>query len=794
MAAEGNRLEGVGNKAAYLFAAEGVEYGGLRVAAFRLADRLGAPFELELLADRRASDGPLDLATLLDQPATLGITTAMRWRPVHGVVIAAEEIDRTKEIFLYRFVVAAPAWRMSQRVRYRTFVDRTLREVLTALLENRSMAAPSGAGGLAMTTPLSSPSPTWAPSAFEPANAVYRWAVSETERLDDRKLRSYVVQYGESDLDLFHRLLEEEGLTYFTEHGEDAVCLTIVDHPGAVSPFGREERVKLVSDVAGMQAHAEHITSLRRGHRLDWGSTTAKDWDPARPTAPQRSLALDEKPTGEDLDPALFVHDTFPSRDGHVDRPCTVPATLAVERRAAERSRMTGRSTIRFLAPSLKIHIEDDRGLFEDTAVVVTEVTSFANDLVPEGTILDREPSGPLERRVQARRNERFFENELVALPEDVRYRPPLTARPPRLHGVQTAVVSAEEVVGEPPEIHRNEAGEVRLRFPWDERLEPGRPSSIWVRVSQGWAGAGYGHVFTPRVGQEVLVAYEHGDPERPLIVGRVYDAIQPIPYTKPTQSTIKTKSSPKSDGYNELRFDDEAGNEEVYLQAERNLNELVKASHSTSVGGDQSNGVGGNQSNAVAGNRTHTVKGNEDDDINGNRTVHVGVNETRKIDSFLKTVVGASEDRSISEFRNTKVGAGDSLHVGGWRSVEVVTGHKRVVSGPDHVQVADRDVRVAGVHNMDASVHKMIAGASNLLTGPHFKAEAWGTFIELTPGSAVITNGAASISLVGGSVVIKADTIVLEGGGGTVAVHGAIDLNGKGEITATAGVIKLNG
>src|SRR5439155_8357711 len=131
----------------------------------------------------------------------------------------------------------------------------------------------------------------------------------------------------------------------------------------------------------------------------------------------------------------------------------------------------------------------------------------------------------------------------------------------PRVEGVQSAIVT-DETGGSSrdPEIDSDEFARVRVRFPWDQRSD-GTPSSYWIRVSQYWAGAGFGALFTPRVGQEVLVAFLQGDPDRPTIVGRVYNRTNPLPLddveNRPDRSTIKSHSTPDADGSNEIRFDD---------------------------------------------------------------------------------------------------------------------------------------------------------------------------------------------------------------------------------------------
>ncbi len=758
---------GRGDKRDYVLGlAEG--WDAVEVVRWRGVQALGQPYKLEVTCARRREDGPLELAPMLDRPATLRVATETRWVQQHGIIVGSDEVDRTRTSYLYRFELAPPSYRMTQRVRYRTFVDQTLEDILVALLENRSVPHPMGHGGLARRSDAPAPS-TSAPrfDSFDAPREQFRLAIGDTSRLSDAALRRYVVQYGESDHDLLHRLLEEEGLTYFFEHAEDAVVMTIVDQPGQVSPFAREDRRSLRGDGRGTDvSDRETVRSLRRAERLLWGGTTGRDWDPARSQSPRMACALDEVPAEQgkprSVDPDLFAQDVFPTRDAEVADACLVPATLAVERRAAARSRRVGRSSVRSLEPGLKLTLTDPSGLHDEQGLVITAVTTFATQLLPEDTALDDERWG----LGAAPHSSPTYENEFLALPEDIRFRPELSTARPRVHGMHTAVVSADEIQGSPPEIHINESSQVRLRFPWDERIEPGRPSSCWVRVSQAWAGAGYGDVFVPRVGQEVLVAYLAGDPERPLVVGRVYNATQPVPYTKPTVSTLKSKSSPDSDGYNELRFDDEAGNEEVYLQAEKNLNELVKACHSTSVGGDQSNSVGGNQSNSVKGDRDH----------------HVGGSETNGIDAGMTTTIRAFEERTVIGPRTTTVHGQEHTAVLASRTALISGAEKRTVLGPDRVAISgERSVKVLGAHTMSSA-------ELNKLTGPVFHAAGGGATLHASDGVISIDNGAgAAIVLTGNTIILCASSIM-------ALSKGTIRMVAGGPITGTAPTIKLNG
>jgi type VI secretion system secreted protein VgrG len=196
-----------------------------------------------------------------------------------------------------------------------------------------------------------------------------------------------------------------------------------------------------------------------------------------------------------------------------------------------------------------------------------------------------------------------------MAIPSDRQYRPPRVTEKPIIHGAQTA-----KVVGAAgKEISTDEYGRVKLQFHWDRKSTKDLGSSCWVRVSQAWAGSKFGAMHIPRIGQEVIVEFLEGDPDRPIVTGRVYNRDQMPPYTldeNQTQSGIKSRSTQGGEeaNFNELRFEDKKGEEELFMHAEKNKTVKVKNNRSASVGADDSVSVGGNRSESVGKNRTVKV------------------------------------------------------------------------------------------------------------------------------------------------------------------------------------------
>jgi type VI secretion system secreted protein VgrG len=252
----------------------------------------------------------------------------------------------------------------------------------------------------------------------------------------------------------------------------------------------------------------------------------------------------------------------------------------------------------------------------------------------------------------------------------DAPYRPQQKTPKPRVEGVQSATV----VGPKGQEIHTDEYGRVRVQFLWDREGRNDEDSSCWIRVSQGWAGTGYGMIVIPRIGHEVMVGFLEGDPDQPVIVGRVYNAKQAVPYNLPehkTRSTWKSDTSLGSDGYNEIMFEDLKGQELVWEQAQKNRRRLVKNDETITVGHD----------------RQKLVKNDEHDKTLG----------------YLKVYIGKDQDVIVKQSRRERVEGDSHLRVYGKRSQRIegkqsltVKGDRHELVLQNHALAVAQDVHVA--------------------------------------------------------------------------------------------------
>jgi type VI secretion system secreted protein VgrG len=277
------------------------------------------------------------------------------------------------------------------------------------------------------------------------------------------------------------------------------------------------------------------------------------------------------------------------------------------------------------------------------------------------------------------------YANEFEALPADTAFRAPIRTPKPLVQGPQTAIV-----VGPPgEEILTDKYGRVKLQFHWDRLGQRDDKSSCWVRVSQSWAGAGYGFMQIPRIGQEVIVDFLEGDPDRPIVTGRVYNAEQMPPHGLPdaaVKSGLKSNSTKGGGGSNELTFDDTKDKEKVFFHAQydheaviehdetqhvkNNRAATVNVNETLTVKVDRTRQVDGNEVVTIGGNLTHKVGGNEAFEVAGNRTYVVGGNETLGVDGKQELTVGGKQLVSVGAVQEVAVASNATLSTDANREV----------------------------------------------------------------------------------------------------------------------------
>ena len=777
----------------------------LRVVSVRGTEALSSLYRYEITALAREPAPELDPDELIQARATLRFTTMTtpEYRVVHGIIVEAEEIGPVPGGMLYRLILAPPLMRAMHRVRCRIFLEKTTRQIIDAVLQ--------GDPELSLAAGATAPPDGGDDMSFERAKEIYTWRVTDASRIDDVATRSYCVQYNESDFAFVCRLLEEEGLSWHFENG-DGVCLLVLSD----KDVGRTRLDPFEPLGPGIAGRA--IQAMKLGARMRPRKVSLLDYNWKQPTL-DMAVAEPARPAGADL-----VYHEYPGRYTEAPAMGKPLAAATLDRLEVEASYAVGESTCSALAAGNIFVLDHPQPRYDgEDLVTKMEVRAEQAGALPPGGAAPTAFSGtPYAVTFECARRGK---NGSVT---ESRFRPARITPKPRVQGSQTAFVTAEpstkgaEIhVGGPPGA---EIGCVRLKFHWDTDTarHAKEPTSCWVRVNQVFAGIGEGAVFHPRVGVEAIVDFEEGDPDRPIIVGRVYNGKNRPPGGSPTVSTFKTMSSPASGAFNELTFDDTAGNEQIKMHTPFNWNsdagndrsEKVGMNSASSAGVDRNESTGSNRTTTAGGNNSETTAGNESVTVGSNQNVTVGSNQSIGVGANQTLSVTGNQTDTITGNREATISSNDKLTVTGTQDIDVTGAQKQKYGATQEIEVAaSQKTKVGAEQTMEATGPQGLkSSASQKLEAPSQEIKADGTqalkSAVLTIDAAALAtvnttmlnlNGSAFTQINTANLVITAGTITINGGeiginGGKITVKGSpVDIDGGGNCNVKAGLIKLN-
>nr|WP_105666024.1 type VI secretion system tip protein TssI/VgrG [Cronobacter dublinensis] len=564
-------------------------------------------FTLTLLG----TDARADRSALLGQPVTVTIPTQALMTPrylngkVTRVAVSAVEMSGTRYA-AYELTVEPDLWPMQRDRNLRIFQGQTVPQIVKTLLgESR---------------------------------------VNVEERLSGSyRVWEYCVQYQESSLDFMSRLLELEGITYHFRHEQDRHTLILTDAPGQYEPFPGYETIPYHVTPSGGSTDEEGISQWALEDSVTPGIYSLDDYDFRKPNAwlfQARQNPKSPQPGSIDVYdwPGRFVE------HGHGE----FYARIRQERWQVEHRQTQGTGTALGIAPGHTFVLRN-APFFGDNGEYLTTVAHYHFEE-------NRYASGADSNTIH--------ETRFEVIPADVPYRPAQKTPWPRTYGPQTA-----KVVGPQGEsIWTDKYGRVKVKFHWDRLGKGDDTSSSWVRVSSAWAGQGFGGVQIPRVGDEVVVDFINGDPDRPLITGRVYNEASMPPWALPAAATqmgfLSRSKDGSPDNANALRFEDKAGAEQVWLHAERNMDTEVENDETHSVGSNRTKTIGANETTTVKKNRTETVVENETITVHQNRTETVDGNETITVHSNRTETVDQNETVRIGQNQSVTVNGAQTLRV----------------------------------------------------------------------------------------------------------------------------------
>ena len=486
---------------------------------FTATEQLGRPFriELELLSEQHE----LKFEDIIGQNVSVRLALANgKSRYFNGYVSRFVQAPSQGDLACYRATLVPWLWFMTRLADCRIFQELSAPDIIQQVFRDHGFTD-------------------------------FKVSLSDTYRK-----RDYCVQYRETDFNFVSRLMEQEGIYYFFEHENGKHVLVLADSKSAHQPFPEFEKINhRFVDQPGIEE--DYIYDLTVEKEVQSGIVSLNDFDFEKP---KNALMAKATVTRSHAVPNLEQYD-YPGEyvefsDGEAYARRRIEALQAQYEQINARARSKGICTGHLF--TLEGHTRGD----QNREYLVT-AAAYEIRLDPYGSTPERGRAD-------------FFLCSFTAIQAETPFRTARTTPIPTIQGPQTALVVGP--AGE--EIHTDKYGRVKVQFHWDHRGKADENSSCWIRVSQLWAGKGWGAIYLPRIGQEVIVEFLEGDPDRPLITGRVYNAESMPPYPLPDQKTVtsvKSNSSKGGRGFNEIRFEDSKGDEQIFVHAEKDLNTRVK-------------------------------------------------------------------------------------------------------------------------------------------------------------------------------------------------------------------------
>ncbi len=697
-------------------------------------EALGEPFAYEV--DLVSDDSNLSLDDLLGQPMTVHLELAGGdLRHFHGIATEIEFVEKAQPDAVYRVRMRPWLSLLGNTADCRIFQACAIPDIVKEIFRDRGF------------------------TDFEDALT------------EDYPKAEYIVQYRESDLHFVTRLMEHAGIYYYFRHTADAHTLVLADSQGAHKRIPGCEQLPYRPPDEHRTRLEECVDDWHLVRRITPGAVVLRDFDFQKPNADltAKQSAPKQHARGDfefyDYPGSYRVRD-----DGEKQ------ARVRLEQRQEPFEQTLGHTNARALTVGALFELtdypRDDQNC--EHLITFTTISLSGHQLQTGGTQPDSDFT---------------FSCEFGAIDSRVPFRTQRTVVKPVVEGPQTAIVVGKS--GE--EIWTDKYGRVKVQFHWDRVGQHDEKSSCWVRVAQTWAGANWGSIHIPRIGQEVIVDFLEGDPDQPIVTGRVYNASNMPPYDLPgkqTQSGVKSRST-KGGGTsnaNEIRFEDLKGSEEFHVQAEKDMSTLVKNNETRDVGANRTTNIGTNESLTVGKNRTAHVKANETINVDVDESMTVGGNQTTNVVGNDTATVGGDQSLTVAGSRTHQVAVTETILVGAAQSV--TAGSQAVTVGSlTKVVAADESGTIGGSlsENVGGDVTVSIGGKRTESVGAD---EA----VTITGGQTVSIGKAGSITVTKELVIDAGEQLVIKAGDASITLkkNGDIIVKGKNVSGDASGKLSL--
>lgn len=543
-------------------------------------------FRLHLLSENKA----IKYEDIIGQKVTIAIRLSGKKRCINGHVSRFVQGKMDDRFTHYEAEVVPAFWFLTQTSDCRIFQNKSIPDILKAVLDEKGVANKSQLTG------------SYAP-------------------------RDYCVQYRESDFVFASRLMEQYGIFYFFEHADSSHTMVLADAPTAHKPCPDISKARYEVSAEEGKQWEDTVVEWEATQQMKTGKYSMTDYFFE---APSTNLLVSVPSTVKATKSNLDTYE-YPGEYTKKDQGEAIAKVRMQEKEASHmvvRGQGFCRSFVSGYSFDLTAHYRND-----------ANQTYVLAELEHEAAVGDTYYTGNEAA-------EQTYKNRFSCIPKKVPYRPARVTPTPCISGPQPALV----VGPSGNEIWVDKYGRVKVQFYWDRLGKKDDNSSCWIRVAQHWAGSNYGSMWIPRIGQEVLVEFFEGDPDQPIITGRVYNAQQMPPYQLPdhqTRSTFKSRSSKGggSSNFNELRFEDKKGSEQVFFHAEKDMDGRVKEESREFVGKGRHLIVKGDQKELVEKNKHLEVKQDHNEKIGKNMSLDVKMNRKEKVGQNLSLDVTMNRD-----------------------------------------------------------------------------------------------------------------------------------------------------
>ena len=654
------------------------------------SEQLGRLFDYEL--SMLSSDPDIELNDMLGQNVTVrSLNYEGKERFFNGYVSRFSLVGMHGEYYLYQASVRPWLWFLTLTSDCRIFQEKTVPDIIKEVFSENGF------------------------NDFEESfsNSYRTW--------------TYCVQYRETDFNFISRLMEQEGIYYYFKHENGRHILVMTDSIGGHETIPGYEEVPYYPPEETDRRVRDYISNWRLTHEVLPGSYALNDFDFEKPKTDLRVSSIKMRSHQQD---SFEVYD-YPGEYAETD---------------------DGQSYVRTRLEALQSQYEVVNGS-GNVAGLLTGCLFNLTDYGREDqnreylVVASNYELGPQDYESKVSDASTGFHFSFKAIDSQESFRPARTTPKPVVQGPQTAIV----VGPKDEELHTDEYGRVKVKFHWDRYSNADENSSCWVRVAQVWAGKRWGGMWIPRIGQEVIVEFLEGDPDRPIITGRVYNAECMPPYELPTNATIsgvKSNSSKGGGGFNELRFEDKKDEEQIFINAQKNLDMRVKNDRFETIGHDRS-----------------LV-------IENDKKEHVKNERHEKVDNHHKESIGADRNLKVTGKEAKEVGDSLSLKVGGDVIEEFGAKHSEQVSSDYYLKATN--IVIEATTNVTVKVGQSYIA----IESGGIKIGTTGT-IELEATSTLSAKGTAGVT------VESPATTEVKGSMTTVS--------GDGVLTLEGGLVKIN-